>query len=84
MVETELILKKGAAKAVLGDYGYIPVWRYIHKEAGQSSYYVIPTALADQMNELFPAMPQTAVAKMEAFATALRKRLGASMEWTKK
>jgi poly-gamma-glutamate capsule biosynthesis protein CapA/YwtB (metallophosphatase superfamily) len=84
MVETELILKKGAAKAVLGNYGYIPVWRYIHKEGAQPSYFVIPTALADQMNELFPAMPQTAVAKMEAFATALRKRLGPSMEWTKK
>lgn len=84
MVETELILKKGATKAVLGNYGYIPVWRYIHKVGAQPSYFVIPTALADQMNELFPAMPQTAVAKMEAFAMALRKRLGPAMEWTKK
>ena len=84
MVQTELILKKGATKATLGNYGYIPVWRYIHKGAKKTTYYAIPTALADEMDKLLPEMPQTAVAKMEAFATALRKRLGANMEWTKK
>lgn len=84
MVQTELILKKGAAKATLGDYGYIPVWRYIHKGSKKTGYYAIPTYLADEMSTLFPEMPEVAVAKMKAFATALRKRLGADAEWTKK
>ncbi len=84
MVQTELVLKKGAEKATMSDYGYIPVWRYIHKGAKKNAYYAIPTELADQMATLLPEMPASALEKMNAFATALRKRLGPSLEWTKK
>jgi poly-gamma-glutamate capsule biosynthesis protein CapA/YwtB (metallophosphatase superfamily) len=81
MVQTELILKKGAEKATLADYGYIPVWRYIHKGAKKNTYYAIPVEMINQMNDLLPEMPAAAIAKMGAFATALRKRLGADKEW---
>jgi poly-gamma-glutamate synthesis protein (capsule biosynthesis protein) len=76
MMQVELIRKKGAPTATLGNYEYIPVWRYIHKDAsGKATYFALPESFLDRAEQLFPEMPEAAKTKMRTFLTGLRKRI---------
>jgi poly-gamma-glutamate capsule biosynthesis protein CapA/YwtB (metallophosphatase superfamily) len=82
MLQVELIKPHAGQRAVLGRWGYIPVWRYIHTRAGgKSSYHVLPVALFESGLAQFEGMPAASREKMLRFAADLRKRLGAMPEW---
>jgi poly-gamma-glutamate capsule biosynthesis protein CapA/YwtB (metallophosphatase superfamily) len=81
MFQVDLLHDKNAPKARVGRYGYIPVWRYIHKTGSKTTYYALPIALFEQGLADMADMSPTARTKMLQFATALRKRIGASGEW---
>jgi len=72
LFQVDLLHRKGVPYAEVGEYGYIPVWRYIHRDAkGKATFFALPT-------DRPPAdldMPATATNAMRAFAAGLRKRL---------
>jgi hypothetical protein len=81
MFQVELLHQKGVPYATVGKYGYTPVWRYIHQRQGKSGFYALPALIMQELESTFPEMPVVARTKMEAYITALRKRLGESGEW---
>lgn len=81
MFQVELLHQKGVPYATLGKYGYLPVWRYIRQSEGKTGFYAIPALLFKELESSFPEMPAAARSKMDAYITALRKRLGESGEW---
>jgi hypothetical protein len=76
MFEMELVKKKGSKRAELNDYGFIPVWRYIHHSAGgKTTYYTMPVAKMERNPDLVPDFPESARSKMKASVESIRKRL---------
>ena len=79
--QVELVKSKKDAKAWVNKNGYVPVWRYIHKEGAKTTFYALPPAVLDEVEKLFPQMSAAAQAKMKTFLVGLRKRIGAENEW---
>lgn len=77
LFQVELLHRKGIPHAEVGDYGYLPVWRYVHKDAsGKSTYFALPVQrLPDDLT-----LPPTAQSALEAFAASVRKRLAGVRE----
>lgn len=76
LFEVKIVKNKGVRKAELDSYGYLPVYRYVHKEAsGKRTYYALPIARMEKYPELFKEMDSTERAAMTAFANSVRKRL---------
>jgi poly-gamma-glutamate capsule biosynthesis protein CapA/YwtB (metallophosphatase superfamily) len=74
--QCKLIKKAGSKRAELGDFGYTPVWTYIHKNtAGKTTYYTLPIARMEANPKLFEEMAAAARVKMKAYAAGVRKRL---------
>lgn len=72
-----LTKEKGAEKARLAGSGYTPVWRFIEKKAGKTTYIAVPIA----ENFAKPVMPTAQKAAMEKFYISTKKRLSAAQEW---
>ena len=82
LFQFELVKNKGVRKAQLGRYGYLPVYRYVHKPAtGKSVFYALPVARLEAEPDLFPAMSAAARAAMKAYAEGVRARLKDCPEW---
>jgi poly-gamma-glutamate capsule biosynthesis protein CapA/YwtB (metallophosphatase superfamily) len=76
MFQVDLLKNKGSAQVRLGQHGYIPVWRYIHRPAaGKSVYYALPVARLERNPDLFKGIPAASRAAMLKFAENTRKRL---------
>lgn len=73
--EIQLKKHKKTNKLMVGDHSYIPVWRYIERTAGKTTYYAVPISAFE--NASTEALPLSAAskAKMAAFAKATRKNL---------
>ncbi|MBL7797440.1 MAG: CapA family protein [Saprospiraceae bacterium] len=72
LFQVDLLHRKGVPYAEVGAYGYIPVWRYIHRDAkGKSTFFAVPTDRPP--TDL--TMPATATNAMRTYAEGLRKRL---------
>jgi len=72
LFQVDLLHRKGVPYAEVGTYGYIPVWRYIHRDVkGKTTYFAVPT---DRLPTDL-TMPATATNAMRAYAEGLRKRL---------
>jgi poly-gamma-glutamate capsule biosynthesis protein CapA/YwtB (metallophosphatase superfamily) len=82
MFQIDLLKDKGSAKVRTGKYGYLPVWRYIHKDAnGKITYYALPVnRLLNDPDRFRGGLPVEAKNGMTKFGTALRKRMTAP-EW---
>jgi hypothetical protein len=82
LFQVDLLKEKGSPKVRTGRYGYLPVWRYMHKEDnGKTTYYALPVRrLADNPALFRGGLPTTAKNGMTKFADALRKRMG-DTEW---
>ncbi len=72
-----LTKEKGAEKARLADSGYTPVWRFIEKKAGRTTYIAVP--ITDGFEK--PEMSAGQKAAMEKFHNSTKKRLAESREW---
>ena len=82
LFQFELVKNKGVRKAQLGSYGYLPVYRYVHKPAaGKSVFYALPVARLEAEPDLFPAMSAAARTAMKAYAEGVRERLKDCLEW---
>ena len=82
LFQFELVKNPGESKAQLGNYGYLPVYRYVHKPAaGKPVYYAIPIARFEAEPDLFPDMGAAARAAMKAYAQGVRERLKDCPEW---
>ncbi len=76
LFQVDLAKKTPSSRAELFEYGFIPVYRYIHKNAaGKTTYFALPVARLEKNPKLFPEMSASAVAKMKVYAEGLRKRL---------
>lgn len=76
LFQIDLLKTKGSPEVRLGRYGYLPVWRYVHKNTqGKTSFHVLPIAQMEQDPNLFPGFPDTARVAMRQFAAGVRKRL---------
>lgn len=76
LFQVEIVKNKGVSKARVGRYGYIPVWRYIHKAAnGKSTYFALPVGRVEQNADLLPGMPAASRSVMIKSAETVRKRL---------
>lgn len=81
MVQVDIVKNKGVSKAKVGNYGYIPVWRYIHKSTtGKTTYFTLPVSRVERDAELLPGMPAASRAAMLRAAEGVRKRLSGSPE----
>jgi poly-gamma-glutamate synthesis protein (capsule biosynthesis protein) len=81
MFQVDLLHRKYVPYAEVGTYGYIPVWRYIHRDAkGKTTYYTLPIARYERNPEAAPDLPLSALNTMKKFAAGVRKRLVKSTE----
>ncbi len=76
LFQVDLLKKKGSPAVQIGQYGMIPVWRYIHKPLnGKTTFFAVPIARTEQNLDLVPGMTLTAQNAMLKYAENLRKRL---------
>ncbi len=76
LFQVDLLKKRGGKKAELGDFGFLPVWRYIHRAAsGKATYFTLPVSRLLANPKLFAEMAATARASMAASAEKIRARL---------
>ncbi len=82
MFQVDLLKTKGSTEVRIGNSGYIPIWRYIHKsKEGKSTYYALPIALLEENPDLFKGgLSAVAKAAMAKYVANLRKRME-SEEW---
>jgi poly-gamma-glutamate capsule biosynthesis protein CapA/YwtB (metallophosphatase superfamily) len=77
MFEIELLKDRASGKTALGAQHYIPVYRYVHRENGKDTFYVLPISafedgkMQDELN-----MPEAQRLKMTSFAKRMRTHLG--------
>ncbi len=80
MVQVDIVKNKGVSKARVGNYGYIPVWRYIHKSTtGKTTLFRLARHVVNGMPICCRAVCRFAAAMLRA-AEAVRKRLSGSPE----
>ncbi len=75
----ELLHREGIPRAEVGSYGYIPVWRYVHREPhGKTMFFALPAAqgVPEDLK-----MPKEARASMERFLARTRAHLQNATEW---
>ena len=76
LFQVDLLHRKGVPYAEVGNYGYIPVWRYVAKEAnGKSTFYALPVARYERSPDAAPDLTLSAQSAMSRFAATIRKRL---------
>lgn len=76
LFQVEIVKNKGVSKARVGSYGYVPVWRYIHKSVnGKTTYYALPVSRIERQADLLPGMPEASRTAMLQSAATVRKRL---------
>ena len=76
LFQVDLLKTKGSPQVRVGQHGYIPVWRYIHKPAsGKAAFYTLPVAVLERNAGAFPGMAPTARAAMLRYVEGVRKRL---------
>ncbi|MCB9332381.1 MAG: CapA family protein [Lewinellaceae bacterium] len=76
LFQVELLHRKFVPYAEVGSFGYIPVWRYIHRDAqGKTTFYTLPIARYERNPQAAPDPPLSALSTMKKFAAGVRKRL---------
>lgn len=81
LFRVDIVKNKGVSRARVGNYGYIPVWRYIHKSvSGKTTYFALPVSRLERQPELLPGMPAASRAAMIRAADGVRKRLAGCPE----
>lgn len=72
LFQVDLLHRKGVPYAEVGEYGYLPVWRYVHRDAnGKATYFALPTGWLPSDLKL----PPSAATDLRAFVEGVRKRL---------
>lgn len=81
LFRVDIVKNKGVSRARVGDYGFIPVWRYIHKSVnGKTTYFALPVSRVERNPDLLPGMPAASRAAMLRAAEGVRKRLAGCPE----
>lgn len=76
MFETELIKNLNTGKVSLGNFHYIPIWRYIHKDSkGRATYHVVPVSAFETDDSNLLEMTQKDQQAMKSFASKTRNHL---------
>ena len=76
LFQVDLLHRKGVPYAEVGPYGFLPVWRYVHKQAsGKSTYYALPVAPYERNPDAAPDLTLSAQQAMLKYAEGVRKRL---------
>ncbi len=76
LFQVDLLKTKGSPQVRVGQHGFLPIWRYIHKSAtGKSTFYTLPIARLERNPELFKSMATTARTAMLRYVAGVRKRL---------
>lgn len=76
LFQVDLLHRKYVPYAETGTYGYIPVYRYIHREPnGKTTYHALPVARYERNPEAEPGPTLSAMNLMKKFAAGVRKRL---------
>ena len=82
MFQVDLIKEKGSPEVQVGKYGYLPVYRYVHKPAsGKSTYYALPIERTPSDAYVTKNMPTASKQAMQQWGDALKKRLNTSKVW---
>ncbi|MBK9336508.1 MAG: CapA family protein [Lewinellaceae bacterium] len=72
LFQVDLLHHKGVPRAEVGNYRYIPVWRYVHRDAtGKTTYFALPTNQLPTNLKL----PASAESALRVFVEGVRKRL---------
>lgn len=75
----ELLHREGVPQAEVGRFGYIPVWRYVHREANsKTTFFALPAADGPPPDL---KMPWEARQNMEHFLERIRAQLRGVDEW---
>lgn len=81
LFQVDLLHRKGVPYAEVGDYGYLPVWRYVWKQAsGKSTFLTLPAAFYERYPDAAPGLPLSAQNALLRFAETVRKRLNGCKE----
>ena len=81
LFQVDLLHRKGVPYAELGNYGYLPVWRYIQKQVnGKSTFFALPVSRYERDPGAAPDLPEAAQNAMFRFAEGVRKRLSGCRE----
>ncbi len=76
LFQVDLLKTKGSPEVRVGQHGFIPVWRYMHKSTtAKTTYYALPVSILERNPERFNNMASSARVAMLQFAEKLRKRL---------
>lgn len=76
LFQVDLLHRKGVPYAEVGRYGFIPVWRYVEKQAnGKSTFYALPIAKYERYPDAAPDLTLSAQSVMSKYVAGIRKRL---------
>ncbi|MCC6463252.1 MAG: CapA family protein [Saprospiraceae bacterium] len=76
LFEVDLLHRKGVPRAEVGQYGYLPVYRYMKKNAsGKTDYFALPIGRYEKYPDAAPGLTPAAKTAMLRFAESVRKRL---------
>ncbi len=79
LLGVELLHREGAPRAEVGRFGYVPVWRYVHRQAdGKTTFLVLPAADGPPSDL---KMPTEAHENMKRFLERTRAQLRGVDEW---
>lgn len=75
MFQVDLVYRKDLPVAEVGSFGYIPVWRYVEKKGGKTTFRVLPVSRYERRPEAAPDPPLSALQLMKQYAAGVRQRL---------
>jgi len=82
LFQVDLLKQKGSPEVNVGNYGYLPVYRYVHKPAsGKSTYFALPIGRTPSDAYVMKNMTAASKQAMQQWGDALKKRLNNSKEW---
>ncbi len=75
MFELELLYRKDMPFAEVGDYGFIPVFRYVEKKGNKTIFRILPVARYERNPDAAPKPPLSLMQAMKQYAAGVRNRL---------
>lgn len=82
LFQVDLLHRKGVPYAEVGNYGFMPVYRYIQKQPnGKSTFFALPASYYERRPDAAPELPLSAQNALLRFSETVRKRLNGCKEW---
>lgn len=76
LLRVNLVKKREQRGSKIADFGYVPIWRHIHKpKKGRATYFVLPIPKVESNPHWVPSLSERSRKKMLKYAEGIRRRL---------